>query len=187
MRVHKRSGAHDKLNELVVLARRPCGLRHECAGVADGQRSQRPCSGWSAGARERVSRAAAIGGRSIEPEACCSAAELRDVASLCRLPARGRCERRAAGACRTVGWLSAAMLMTHAEAVGGLVTTAVTALPCHRRQYPSRSSGGARHCGKLGVGFVEWEGAAGRARRPHHTVASVAMRHRRHRMATHGR
>ena len=185
--MHKRSRTCDKLNELVGLARRPCGLRRECAGVADGQRSQRPRSGWSAGARERVSRASAVGARSIEPEACCLAVELRDVASQRRPPAHGQCERRAVGACRTVGWLSAAVLMTHAEAVGGLVTTTVTALSCHRRQYPSRSSGGARHCGKLGVGVAEREGAVGRARRPHHTVASVAMRHRRHRMATHGR
>jgi hypothetical protein len=77
--------------------------------------------------------------------------------------------------------------MTHAEAVGGLVATTVAAMPCHRRRDSSRSSGRARHCGKLGVGFVEWEGAAGRARRPHHTVASVAFGHRRHGMATHGR
>ena len=78
-------------------------------------------------------------------------------------------------------------LMTHAEAVGGLVATTVTAMPCHRRWDSSHFSGVERHCGKLGVGIVEREGAVGRARRPHHTVASVAMRHRRHRMVTHGR
>ena len=78
-------------------------------------------------------------------------------------------------------------LMTHAEAVGGLVATAVTAMPCHHRRDSSRSSGGEQHCGKLDVGIVDREGAVGRARRPHHTVVSVAMRHRRHRMATHGR